>query len=129
MPRVGLNEGGMLGRMRETATQLLPDTCTIQAPTTVKDGKGGFTQTWAAVSGGTNVACRLDPLPAPVQKDTLGGREAIVNKRQMTFAWDAPVAFERRIVIGGETYEIVDMVEDHSWRTFRRAMVTKVEGA
>jgi len=128
MPRVGLNEGGLLGRMRETALQMLGSTCTLQAPTNVKDGKAGFTQTWAAVEGGTNIPCQLDPMPAPVQKDTLGGREAIVNKRQLTLAWDAPLDYEQRVIVNDEIYEISDITEDHSWRTFRRAIVIKVEG-
>jgi len=115
-----------LDRMRAQAVQLQPDTCTIQQASNTKDGKGGFTETWTTVA---TVTCRIDPMPRPVQSDTLGGREAILNQRMLTCPYDAPLAVNRRVVIGAETYEIRDLHEDHSWRTVRRAIVTKVEGA
>ena len=127
MPRLGISTA-QLTRMRAEAVQLQPDTCTIQAATTTKDGKAGFTETWATVAGGV-VTCRLDPMPRPVQPDTLGGREAILNQRMLTCPYDAPLAVNRRVVVGTETYEIRDLHEDHAWRVVRRAIVTKVEGA
>ena len=115
-----------LAIMRAQAVQLQPDTCTIQQTSNTKDGKGGFTEAWTTVA---TVTCRLDPMPRPVQSDTLGGREAILNQRMLTCPYDAPLAVNRRVVIGTETYEIRDLHEDHSWRVVRRAIVTKVEGA
>lgn len=125
MPTLGIDTE-QLNAMREQVAQLLPDSCTIQQTANTKDGKGGFTEAWTTVA---TVACRLDPMPRPVQSDTLGGREAILNQRMLTCPYDAPLAVNRRVVIGSETYEIRDLHEDHSWRVSRRAIVTKVEGA
>jgi hypothetical protein len=112
--------------MRAQVAQLLPDTCIIQQGANTPDGKGGFTESWSTLA---TVACRIDPMPRPVQPDTIGGREAILNQRMLTVPWDAPLAANRRVVIGTETYEVRDLHEDHSNRVSRRAIVTKVEGA
>lgn len=125
MARLGISTV-QLAVMRAQAVQLQPDTCTIQSVTNTRDSKAGFTETWATLA---TVTCRIDPMPRPVQKDTLGGNEAILNQRMLTCPWDAPLAVNRRVVVGTETYEIRDLHEDHSWRVVRRAIVTKVEGA
>lgn len=125
MPRLGIITS-LLARMRAETAQLLPDSGAIQAATNTPDGKGGFTESWSTIA---TVACRIDPMPRPVQPDTIAGREAIKNQRMLTCPWDAPLAVNRRVVIGTETYEIRDLHEDHSWRVSRRAIVTKVEGA
>lgn len=124
MPTLGIDTE-QLNAMREQVAQLLPDSCTIQQTANTKDGKGGFTEAWTTVA---TVACRLDPMDKPVQPETTAGREAIKNQRRLTVPWDAPIAVNRRVIIGSETYEIRDLSDDSSWRVARRAIVVKFEG-
>lgn len=127
MPQLGLSTE-QLASMRADMLQLMPDTCTIQQPTNTKDGKGGFVQSFAAATGGSNVPCRLDPMSHPTQPDTLGGREVSVNQRMLTIPYEVPLEVDSQIVIGTETYQVRDIQGDHSWRVVKRAIVTKVAG-
>lgn len=118
----------ILARMRSDAEKLLPDTCTIQAVSTTPDGRGGFTETWSTASGGAGVKCRLDPFPREEQPETVAGREATIHRRMLTVPWDAPLDASKRVLVGTATYEVRDMMDDHSWRVVRRALVSKIEG-
>ena len=111
--------------MRTQATQLLPDTCTIQSVSRSSDGAGGWSETWSTLA---TVACRLDPLKQQAQPDVVAGREAIIVPRQLTVPYDAPIDVDRRVVVGSETYEIRELMDDHSWRVCRRAKVVRVAG-
>lgn len=124
MPNLGL-AARTLALMRAQATQLLPDTCTIQSVSRSSDGAGGWSETWSTLA---TVACRLDPLKQQAQPETVAGREALIVPRQLTVPYDAPIDVDRRVVIGSETYEIRELVDDHSWRVCRRAKVVRVEG-
>lgn len=124
MPNLGL-AARTLALMRAQATQLLPDTCTIQSVSRSSDGAGGWSETWSTLA---TVACRLDPLKQQAQPDVVAGREAIIVPRQLTVPWDAPIDVDRRVVVGSETYEIRELVDDHAWRVCRRAKVVRAEG-
>lgn len=125
MPNLGVS-GRLLAVQRAQIAQLLPDTCTIQSVSAwTSDGAGGQVPTWSTLA---TVACRLDPLKQQAQPEEVAGREAIIVPRQLTVPWDAPLDVDRRVVIGTETYEIRELVDDHSWRVCRRAKVVRVEG-
>ncbi len=125
MPNLGL-AARALALMRTQATQLLPDTCTIQYVSGwTSDGAGGQVPTYTTLA---TVACRLDPLKQQAQPDVVAGREAIIVPRQLTVPYDAPIDVDRRVVVGSETYEIRELMDDHSWRVCRRAKVVRVAG-
>lgn len=117
----------MLALMRADVAELLPDTCVIQFPGTAVDAGGAPLEAYVAVTGGT-VGCRLDPLKE--RSSAVGqeiGRESLAYARQLTCPHDAPLGENARCVIGGRNYEVVALVEDHSWRVSRRAIVKVVE--
>lgn len=113
-----------LARFRADVLKMLPDTAVIEAYTRASDGAGGWSETWAPVTGGT-VAARLDPLTTRNSQAIESGQEVLVSQRQLTLPYDAPIDDESRVVIHGETYDVVTLDEDHSWRVSRRAVVTK----
>jgi hypothetical protein len=115
-----------LATMRSNVTQLLPDSCTIQAKTVTTDNAGGWTETWDALPDGI-VPCRLDPLNTRRALETFGDREAQVALYQLTVPYDAPIALGRRVVINTHTYEIRQLVGEHSWRVSRRALLSRIE--
>lgn len=110
--------------MRAQVAQTLPDTAIIKAVTTVSDGAGGRTPTWAAVTGGT-VSCRIDPLGSSAAADAvIASQEAITTHYQLTVPHDAPIAQNNQVEINSDVYEVVSLYEDHSWRVSRRAIVS-----
>lgn len=124
MPRMTISDA-QLARMR--AQIPLPDTAVISAMTAVSDGAGGWTETWATVTGGT-VACRLDPIRSSSSGIvTVPGREGLIVQYQLTTEYDAPLAVNRRVTIGGDTYEVVQLADDHSWNVSRRALLSRID--
>lgn len=119
-----LNEFDLTAARADVAN-LLPDSCVIQSKTLVSDGAGGNTVTWAAVTGGT-VACRLDPLPIRGAIEMVGNQESTVVTYRLSVPYDAPLAEDRRVVSGGNTYEIVQMDIDQTKRVARRAIVSEI---
>lgn len=124
MPRMTISDA-QLARMR--AQVPLPDTAVISAMTAVADGAGGWAETWAAVSGGT-VAARLDPINSrSTGIVTVPGREGLIVQYQLTTVYDAPLAVNRRVTIGGDVYEIVSLSDAHSWNVSRRALLSRID--
>lgn len=113
-----------LAKMRADVARMLPGTAIIQAVSNVSDGSGGFTETWAAVTGGT-VACRVDPIRRGVQIEQIAAQEAMEIEYQLTLPYNAPVLQGRRAVIGGTTYEIRSIDEDKSWAVSKRARIVR----
>lgn len=116
-----------LTAMRADVANMLPGTAVIQAVTRTSDGAGGWSESWAAVAGGT-VACRLDPLGRSLSKTEVQLlRESMTIAFQLTVPHDAPVATDCRVVIGGTTYEVLSLDVYHSERVSRRAIVAVME--
>lgn len=114
-----------LTQMRADVSELLPDTAVITAPSWVSDGAGGGSQSYTPVSGGT-VACRLDPVPKLQMTMEAASREVLTVKYILTVPYDAPLAVDYRVTTGGNTYDVVHLDIDHSWRVSRRAIVAAV---
>lgn len=109
--------------MRTIADDFFPGTCTIQTKTTTTGGMGGISESYANTY--TGVACRLDPGG--------GGDEAVVNFAlegkstwMLNIPYDQAIAIEDRVVHSGETYEVVGVVDTHSYSTIRRAVLVRV---
>lgn len=117
---------GLLAKMRADVAKRLPDTAVIQSVALVSDGGGAFTETWSAVVGGT-VLCRLDPLgQQSTENGVIASREALTVTYRLTVPHDAPIEPNCRVVINGDTYEVVQLSIDHSWNVSKRAIVAEV---
>lgn len=115
-----------LAQFRADILAALPDTSVIQAVTLTSDGAGGWSESWAAVAGGT-VECRLDPLRvANVQTGVIAGQESLTLRYQATVPYDAPLAANCRLVVNERTYEVVQLSDEHSWHFVKRAIVSEV---
>jgi hypothetical protein len=116
-----------LTNMRADVAKMLPDTCVIKSATTSEDTSGGWSNSYAAVSGGT-VACRRDPFKGQnSQIAQIAGRETIVELYQLTMPYDAPVDSHYRITYLSEDYEIVKLDDKHSANVSRRAIIRRAE--
>lgn len=114
-----------LAQMRADVERMLPDTAVIKAVTRTSDGAGGWSESWSPVTGGT-VACRLDPMTKSERWAARAGQEMLAVQYQLTVPYDAPLAADRQVVVGGSVYEVVQMDVDHSWNVSKRATVREV---
>jgi hypothetical protein len=115
-----------LAQMRADVANMLPDSAVIYGANAVYDGAGGVTETSTAVTGGT-VACRVDPIKSKGSNVVIDpAREGLDFEYMITMPYDAPIAANRTIVTGGNTYEVVGLAREHSWNVSRRALVNRV---
>jgi hypothetical protein len=114
----------MLTRMRSQVGELLPDTCVIYAP---GGSINSFGELEAALTNAGTVACRLDPLKSRSGADEAAAQEVMVAEYVLTLPYNAPVGIDYRFVIGGDTYEVTTMADDHSWRVSRKLYVSRTD--
>jgi hypothetical protein len=109
--------------IRSDLSELLPDTCRIERPTTTNTF-GSISQTWGTAVA--SVACRLDPDNVQSQTGQVALRETGIARYTVTFPYDTDVRDDDRIVHNSTTYNIVTLYELHSARGVRRARVETV---
>lgn len=122
---IGLNSD-QLSVMRAQVNLMLPDTAVIKRVTNSSDGAGGFTASWAAVSGGT-VLARIDPINSKNEITGDIGREALIVSHQLTLEYDAPILANDRVTINSNTYEVIQLSATHSNNVSIRAMVSMLK--
>lgn len=115
-----------LDAMRATLDASLPDSCQVVRRSTVPDGAGGTTDTWANQGGA--VACRLSPVS---RSDRLAEREVAgelvaVTYWTLTFPDATDVTERDRVTVAGRTFEVTS-VGTRSWEISRRVLVVEVE--
>jgi SPP1 family predicted phage head-tail adaptor len=114
-----------LTQARSDVLVTLTDTCTIQRATEATDDYGHTTKTWAtAVSG---VACRFDPFARQDSTGQVAMQEQGRSWYRLTLAWNTDLRDGDRVVYDSDTYEVLQLHDDHSARIVRRAAVAKVE--
>jgi len=111
-----------LSWMRDTLEQLMPDTCVILTATNASDGQGGWTTTWGTVS---SVRCRIDPGRKEMYERVTGAKLAPYSWWQLTLPWDATVTTESRVVVNGDTYNVVNHDDNKSWQATVRVALMK----
>lgn len=112
-----------LARMRAATEALLPDTAVIYTPANVSDGAGGTEAGYAAAG---TVACRIDPITKQILNSLISMQEVQKVRYQLTVPYDAPLAQDTRVEIGGTCYDVIQLDVDHSWRVARRALISEV---
>jgi SPP1 family predicted phage head-tail adaptor len=102
--------------------ELLPDTVVITRAThgTAESYGYGGTVAWPAVG---TAAARVDPMRRNNGGDEIAAREAGVDERQLTVPYDANIAQGDKVTVGGRTYDVRTVADDHSLRAVRRAVL------
>lgn len=114
-----------LAKMRALVNEMLPDSGVIEAVSLTPDAAGGNAETWTPVSGGT-VAIRLDPVNSRNTNRIEFSAETMLESYQVTLPHDAPIVAHNRLVSGGNTYQIVQLDNGHSWNVSRRAVAVRI---
>lgn len=96
----------------------------IRRPTTVSDGKGGFTQTYSVQTG---VPMRLwissGPNGTSEEVRFWGNQEKAQTDAFIVLAWDADIEIRDNIVYDNRTWEVVGLQITDTFRTAIRARV------
>ena len=122
---VGLISIAELRRMRAAATLMLPAACTIQVRSTATDGMGGITETWSNTY--TNVPCKLDPVKSMNVLVRLGEQAQTHTPWVLSVDYGQAIGTGNRVVLNGDTFEVLNVEDAHSYRILRRAYVRRVE--
>jgi hypothetical protein len=114
-----------LAAMRLAQAEALPGTCTILRATSAHNAIGEMALTWQTV--GTAVPCRLRPQTRIGDLRSIGGQQQLVGQWVVTLAYGANVCNGDRIVIGGDTYEVIATQQDEDWLTATRCEVRRID--
>lgn len=116
-----------LAQLRADVSELLPDTCRIERPTT-GNTNGYPTETWGTAVA--SAACRFDPetLRLP-PKDALNDKETGVAYYKVTLTYNADVADGDRLIYSGGTYQVTQLYEAHSNRLVKHLRASIIRGA
>lgn len=114
---------GELVDLRAQAEASFDQTCTIQQATQTNT-KGSVEESFS--NRATGVACRLAPDQRP-REYTLGMGRVSVSEFILTIPWDQAIEPSDRVVVSSETYEVLGVADDHSYRTARRAYLARVD--
>jgi len=122
MPTLTTND---LAWMRDALEELMPDTCAILTATNASDGQGGYTVTWGTASA--NVKCRVDPGKKEMYERLTGAKLEPFSWWQLTLPHDTTITAQSRVVVNGNTYNVVNHDDNKSWQATLRVALMKVE--
>lgn len=115
-----------LAQLRADVSELLPDTCRIERPTT-GNTNGYPTETWGTAV--TSAACRFDPENRQSPGDAINDKETGIAYYQVTLAYNADVADGDRLIYSGGTYQVTQLYEAHSNRLVKHLRASIIRGA
>lgn len=97
---------------------------TIQTRTTVSDGQGGQTQTHAATG---TALCHLSPDTTRGGEPIIAGREAEMTAWILTCAGTVTLNETDRVVVSGQTYEVLEVLAPRTWQLNQRVRLMEVD--
>ena len=112
-----------LAEVRAQAEAAFDQTCTIQSYVET-NVKGSVSKAWS--NAHENIGCRLAALKRGREYVTAEGLTAVANY-VLTVAWDQAINSVDRVIVSGDTYDILAVEDDHSYRTARRVYLAKRE--
>ena len=114
-----------LVQLRADAGDYFPDTCTILRDTETVASTGDITRTAGTVA--SSVACRLAPTSYKDQERLVAMQISPGASWWLSVAHNQDLEHTDRVVIDSMTYEVGMVESAGSWKTAKRAIVTKAE--
>lgn len=111
-----------LTQLRADAADLLPGTCDIVRRTITNDQGHASESTATAVSA---TPCRLDPASGRSLEGMIADQEKGKAYYMLTVGWNVDLRDGDQISFDSNTYRVVQLHDDHSYRMVRRALVVK----
>ena len=117
-----LLQDGDLAYLRAEALTSLPDKVDIQRKTNTADGQGGFAESWDIAY--SDVSARI----AHGSGTNSVGAEQQNRSRQLTVsvAYDQSIENGDRILISGDTLEVISVDLPDSWHIFKTCQVRQI---
>jgi SPP1 family predicted phage head-tail adaptor len=115
---------GELAQMRADQADYRPDTAVIQSRTVTVTDMGGQSETWTSAA---TVQCRLAPLVLNMGEVINAAQITSPTAWVMTIVYDQAIDATERVVIGGDTYQVERVEDDHSHRTARRVYLRRLD--
>lgn len=100
---------------RAEFNRLLGGSCAIKRIAPTADGMGGTTATWTEVD---TVPCNVAPKSGPPGQ--AGGQVREVGARMVTLPAGTDVRTSDQLLIDGQTFEVVDLLEPRTTEFVRR---------
>lgn len=114
-----------LASMRMEADRYLSGTCTISRPTAGHTPSGAPSLTYATLA--TGVACRLgQPVSSEPEGEVSEALGAVVSW-PLHLKYDQDISMKDRVVFGGNTYEVMQVLDSSSWLVTKRVIVVRVK--
>ena len=113
-----------LATMRAVLDTTLDKMGAIQRKATVKNGRGGTSETWPTVA---TKPCRVAPTSNQPEEFTNGGRLVANSYWRISFPAGTDIRSEDRVVIDGVTYEVTAPLGPRSYEKLRRVWATVVK--
>ena len=109
--------------MQSVQAQAMPNAAiVIQRMTETSDGRGGFTEAWAAVG---TVTGRVYPVNSRAYAEFEGGSQLVSETRwYLTAPVGTDITAKDRILTGGRTFEVSEVNNDEDYQTALRAQLT-----
>lgn len=109
--------------IRGTVEESLPQTCTIQRKTTASDSGGGSSESWASLTA--NVPCRVAPTGGGEQASSSNRSDQIADDTThvVTLPAQQDISEADRLVIGGDTFNVLLVRKRGDWELSRRVEV------
>lgn len=123
---IGLTDAELTS-IRNDIEQLLPDTCTIQQLTESQNDIGEPIRTYSTRAA--DVSCRVDPESGFDSFEYLGGFQDLLKytgRFILTLPHDQTIERSDRVVVNGETFEIVEVDDSKSWKASVRCVLQLV---
>lgn len=111
-------------RLEKHSRDRLPDTCTIERPTAVRDALGGETKTWVTIA--TNVPCRVTRFDRQAQRIETGDQAVGVSDWVVYVGTQQDVLMGDRITVGVQTFEPIDINDDQSFKISKRILSKEI---
>lgn len=113
-----------LAMMRAQVARVLPETVGVYSQSESVDSYGYNTTSRSLVA---TVSGRIDPEPNPTATTEQGRQERLINRYVVSLPYGTDLAINYQLDINGKTYEVVQLVEDQSWRILKRCLAVLVE--
>lgn len=101
--------------MRDVQERAMPGSVVIERHTLASDGRGGYSETWAAVG---TVTGRIYPMVRRGMSETVGGGQVISETSWFaTLPVGTDVDARDRLVVGSRSWEVMRVNNDEMWQT------------
>ena len=109
---------------------LMPDECNILEITQTSDSQGGFTDAWGTVTGGAEIACRIDAVTTgsniSAREKVSGGALQPYHTFVLTLPQGTTITESNRVEVNSGTFTVTSVDTSKSWSGCVRAWLEKV---